>query len=81
LSAAYSTGESALVGVADQFVTYTGDARVRYLMNANWATYVEYLFYYYDFGRGLSLPPGVPPGLTRNSLRIGLTMQVPMRRR
>ena len=80
LSAAYSTGESALVGVADQFTTYTGDARLRFMVNKVWATYVEYLFYYYEFGPGISLPPGVPPGLTRNGVRVGLTMLMPVMR-
>jgi hypothetical protein len=80
LSAAYSTGESALVGVADQFTTYTGDARLRFAVNKVWATYVEYLFYYYEFGPGISLPPGVPPGLTRNGVRVGLTMLMPVMR-
>jgi len=80
LSAAYSGGESALVGVADQFTTYTGDARLRFMVNKVWATYVEYLFYYYEFGPGISLPPGVPPGLTRNGVRVGLTMLMPVMR-
>jgi hypothetical protein len=80
LSAAYSAGESALVGAADQFTTYTGDARLRFMVNKVWATYVEYLFYYYEFGPGLSLPPGVPPGLTRNGVRVGLTMLAPLMR-
>lgn len=80
LSAAYSSGESALVGVADQFTTYTGDARLRFMVNKVWATYVEYLFYYYEFGPGITLPPGVPPGLTRNGVRVGLTMLMPVMR-
>ena len=80
LSAAYSTGESALVGATDQFTTYSGDLRFRRVLNATWATYAEYLFYYYQFGPGVVVPPGVPPGLTRNGVRVGLTMQMPVMR-
>ena len=51
-------------------------------MNRNWAAYVEYLFYFYEFGEGSSLlPPGVPSGLTRNGVRAGLTLWIPVRHR
>jgi hypothetical protein len=81
LTAAYSTGESALTGAPDQFATYTGDARVRFGLGKIWATYVEYLFYYYKFNSGIQLPAGVPPYLTRNGVRTGLTLWVPVRHR
>jgi len=81
LTAAYSTGDSALIGSASPFTTYTGDARVRYALNHTVAAYVEYLFYFYDIGPGIVLPLGIPPGLTRNGVRVGVTMWVPVRRR
>ncbi len=81
LSAAYSTGESALTGAPSQFVTYTGDARLRVALNSMWATYIEYVFYDYQFNAGIQLPPGVPHGLTRNGVRAGLTMRIPLRHR
>jgi len=81
LSGAYSTGESALTGAPDQFSTYTADARVRFGLGKMWATYVEYLFYYYKFNSGIQLPTGVPPYLTRNGVRTGLTLWVPVRHR
>jgi len=81
LSAAYSTGESALTtGTPDQFATYTGDARLRIAMTRMWATYVEYLFYDYNFNRTV-LAAGLPPSLTRNGVRTGVTMWIPVRRR
>jgi hypothetical protein len=45
------------------------------------ATYVEYVYYFYTFSPTLPLPPGVPPGLTRNGVRVGLTLWAPLRRR
>jgi hypothetical protein len=80
-SAAYTTGEAALTGTPSQFTTYTGDARLRYAVTRMWATYVEYLFYYYDFNQHLALPAGLPPGLTRNGLRTGVMLWIPMRHR
>jgi hypothetical protein len=81
-SAAYSTGEAALTGIASQFTTYTGDARLRYAVTRMWAVYAEYLFYYYDFNKGLFLlPASLPPGLTRNGLRTGVMLWIPMRHR
>jgi hypothetical protein len=81
VTAAYSTGESALTGAPDQFASYTADTRVRFGLGRMWATYVEYLYYYYKFNSGIPLPPGVPPHLTRNGVRAGLTLWVPMGRR
>jgi hypothetical protein len=79
LSAAYSSGESMMLVEEPQFTTYTGDARLRIAVNTHWATYFEYLLYYYQFGQGVRLPLGVPSGLTRSGLRIGLTAWLPVR--
>jgi hypothetical protein len=40
--------------------------------------YGEYQYYYYDLRGTLQLLPGVPPGLNRNSVRIGMTLWVPV---
>jgi hypothetical protein len=80
-SAAYSTGEGALTGTPSQFTTYTGNARLRYAVSRTWATYVEYLFYYYNFNQNLATPIGLPPSLTRNGIRAGVTLWIPMRQR
>jgi hypothetical protein len=81
VSAAYSTGESALFGTPDAFTTYTADARLRFAMSRAWAAYVEYVFYYYEFNQSMVLPVGLPPGLTRNTVRSGLTLWLPVRHR
>ncbi len=78
-SAAYSTGDSPLSGRPSEFKTYTGDARVRFALTRTWATYVEYLYYLYDFNPSLQLPPGMSPHLRRNSARVGLTLWLPLR--
>jgi hypothetical protein len=79
LSASYATGESALVGTPSPFETYTAQARARFAIGRKWATYGEYLFYYYKFGSGFELPVGVPSGLQHGGLRAGLTLWIPVR--
>jgi hypothetical protein len=81
MSAAYSTGDSALNGTPTQFTSYTGDARLRYAMGRMWAPYVEYVFYYYNFNKNFAVLPGIPPGLTRNGLRAGVMFWVPVVKR
>jgi hypothetical protein len=81
LTAAYSTGESALIGTPSQFSTYTGDVRLRYAVTRTWAVYGEYVYYYYIFNRNIPLPAGVSPGLTRNGVRTGLVLWIPVRHR
>jgi hypothetical protein len=81
LSAAYSTGESAMIGTPSQFTTYTGNARLRYAVSRTWAAYVEYISCYYEFNRQLALPEFLPPGLNRNGLRTGIMLRIPVRER
>ena len=81
LSASHSTGESALIGAPSQFTTYTSDARLRYAVTRMWATYVEYVSVYYQFNRQLELPTFLPPRLTRNGLRTGIMLRIPLRER
>jgi hypothetical protein len=81
MSAAYSTGESAMIGSPSQFTTYTGDVRLRYAVTRTWAAYVEYISCYYEFNRQLTLPTFLPPGLNRNGLRTGFMLRIPVRER
>jgi hypothetical protein len=81
LSAASSAGQLVQAGGSGPFTTYTGDARLRVAVSKTLATYIEYLYYYYNFQQGTPLPAGVPPGLTRNGLRVGLTLRIPVEHR
>jgi hypothetical protein len=74
LSAASSTGQLQQTGTPGGVRTYTGDARLRFALGRTLSTYVEYLYYYYNFEQGVQLPAGVPAGLTRNGIRVGLTL-------
>jgi hypothetical protein len=75
-------GLSAGTGTADRgFRAYTGSARVRYGLGAMWALFGEYSYYKHDLGDVLIVAQGVPPILDRNSVRVGLTLWVPLLRR
>lgn len=76
-SAAYSSGESALTRAASLFNTYTGTVRLRFGLTRTWATYAEYLYYFYDSRGTAPLVPGLPPSLERNGVRVGLMLRVP----
>jgi len=80
-SGAYSAGEPALNGAVAPFNTYTGDARLRIGLSRTMATYLQYVFYDYEISPTLPRPPGVPPAMTRNGVRFGLTMWIPVRNR
>jgi len=81
LSGGYSIGDSILTGSALAYDTYMGSARVRYALNRLVATYVEYLYYFYDFAEGTPFLVGVPPGLERHGVRVGFTLWMPALRK
>jgi hypothetical protein len=81
IAAGYSSGQSAL-RTASTYASYTGSVRLQQLIAKNWALFAQYLYYYYDFrGSGLLLLPGVPRGLERNGVRVGLTLLLPFMER
>lgn len=60
------------------FKTYTGTATMEYAFTANLASFVQYAYFYYDFPRGEQLPVGGE--FNRNSIRVGLSVSVPLLR-
>jgi hypothetical protein len=76
-SAGYSNGRSVLNGNRSTFETYTGDVSLHYGLTRVFATYVEYLYYFYDSRGSAPLAPGIPSGLERKGIRAGLTLRVP----
>ena len=79
-SVAYSNGEPTLVGSIATFSTATANARVRVALTPRWALVSEYLFYYYDFTRVVTLAGGLEPRVKRNTVRLGITMWLPLGR-
>ena len=79
LMAAATMGDLLVAGAQSAFTTSTGTARWRVALGRTTAAYVEYMVYRYNFGQDVHLPPGVPPTMTRNSVRAGLTIWIPVR--
>ena len=76
-AAGYASGTSALLRGGASFDTYTSDVRLNVALGRAVSTYVQYVYYLYDFRRYAPLVPGIPPGLERNGLRAGFTLSVP----
>jgi hypothetical protein len=65
----------------NDFRTYSGTIRLRVALTPVSALFSEYVYYYYDLGSNVTTVPGVPPTLDRNSVRLGLTLWLPLVRR
>jgi hypothetical protein len=81
VSAGYTTGELALNGTPPPFSTYTGLARLRFAFARRLAVFGEYFYYYYEFNQGFPLPPNMSSRLTRNGVRVGVTLWAPVGRK
>lgn len=79
-NAAYSVGQPTVPNASHGLTTYTADLRTSFALNHTWAFFADYLYYFYDFSAGI-VPVGAPPRVARNSVRAGLMLWVPMRRR
>jgi hypothetical protein len=80
VNAASTVGEPTSVVALRGFRTNTATARTQMALNHNAALFAEYLFYFYDFPIGLT-PIGAPPRVSRNGVRVGLSLWVPVRTR
>ncbi len=80
-SLAYSTGEPSLAAASQNFTSYTGNARMRIAFSEKLATTAEYLYYFYDFSKAPQLVPGYVPRFSRNSVKVGVSLWVPVGRR
>ena len=80
-SAGYSNGESVLNRGGERFDTYSATAQLRVALGRSVATYVQYLYYYYDFRGTTQLLAGIPAALERQGVRVGLTVWAPALRR
>ena len=82
-SMAYTDGQSVLAITGREFVTSTAGARIRHALSRNWALTAQYFYYSYDFTNAPGLPAliAVPERFSRNSVRAGVSVFVPISRR
>jgi hypothetical protein len=77
----YSGGEVEYLGIPRPFKTWTTNVKLRFALTRRLASYAEYFHYDYNFDQHLPMPPGVARNLTRNGVRVGATLWVPLMRR
>ena len=78
LNANYITGTSAIRQDSPRFDSYSASARLRRALHRSLAVYVEYLFYHYNFDEVADRPFGLPPEFSRNGVRVGLSLWLPL---
>jgi hypothetical protein len=76
--AGYFNGAIGFTPGAPRFDSYSAWVRVRRALNQSLAAYAEYLFYHYEFDESISRPAGLPPRYSRNGVRAGLSLWVPL---
>ena len=76
-AASYSSGDSTWTPSSTRFDMYSGNVRLQYAASRIVTGYVEYVYYYYDFGEGALVLPGMLPRLQRQGARAGLSLNVP----
>ena len=74
-SAAYSNGQSTVNAGESVIKTVTTNTRVRFALTRVLATYVEYVYYFYD-ASGVALVPGLPATLDRKGIRAGAMLRL-----
>jgi hypothetical protein len=76
----FGTAGQGLIANSD-FRTYTAVARLRTALTPVLAFFGEYFYYKHDLGAGVGLVPGIPLKMDQNSVRLGLTVWLPLVRR
>ncbi len=61
-----------------RFDSYSASARLRRALHRTLAVYVEYLFYQYNFDEVADRPFGLPREFSRNGVRVGLSLWLPL---
>jgi hypothetical protein len=74
-SAGDVTGTAATSG---HFQQYSGSTRLRAAVTTVLAVFGEYTYYNYDLGSAVATAPGVPLALERSSVRLGLSVWLPL---
>jgi hypothetical protein len=73
----YSFGRLAN-GINNGYQSYSGGPRLSYVASRYVPLFVEYVYYHYEFERGIGLAPGFPLLTTRHGLRAGLSYSMPL---
>ena len=81
VSGGYAEAARTFDGSAQRLDSYTGHLQVRYALKRGLALSSEYLYYFYDQGRGAALSTGLPTLFEQHSVRFGVVLLVAVRGR
>lgn len=62
------------------YQAYSASSRVSYALTRNMSTYVQYIYYSYQFGNSVVLPASIGRRLDRQGVRVGLSLWAPILR-
>jgi hypothetical protein len=77
-STGYANGATAAADSFDTFDSYTASAQLRLIITGSLSAVVSQSYYTYALNGALNLPVGFPRQLDRNSVRVGLTFDLPL---
>jgi hypothetical protein len=80
-SAGFSAGDVGVVQASSSFRAYRAATRARVALTSMWALFAEHQYYKHDLGDAFIVPVGVPSVLDRHSVRVGVTLWVPILRK
>ena len=61
--------------------SYNASARLQFALNKTWALFSDFTYYSYSLGAAAIGTGGIPQSLNRNTVRVGLTVWVPLLRK
>jgi hypothetical protein len=78
LSAGFSNGRAGYGEQPARYESYSGNAQLHFAFSRCCATTLNYDYYYYNLHQVVTVPTGIPNQYDRNSLRVGLSVWVPL---
>jgi hypothetical protein len=78
-SMAYSVGGADTASARQQFQSYRSVAGLRGRLTRHFDAFLQYFFYHHEFDDSSFLVQGAPPNLSRQGLRAGLSLSMPLR--
>jgi opacity protein-like surface antigen len=78
LSGAFSNGRAGYGEQPSRYESYSGTAQLHFAVSRCCATTVNYDYYYYKLHAVTNVPTGIPNEYDRNTLRVGLSVWVPL---
>ena len=73
-----SGASSDATGGTDEYSTVLAGTQAQWRLNRRVAATLTYTYYRYEFGEATNLPVGFLPASSRNAIRVGVTIWLPL---